>query len=95
MGRPCDVGNHVLRAGRVLYVGGEHYPSAGPREPPSELSRNARLAHAPLSGQQHMIAVSNALLQDAEFGVSVEKSEPLTQRPVDEVIVPVSCSNDT
>jgi hypothetical protein len=42
-----------------------------------------------------MIAVSNALLQDAEFGVSVEKSEPLTQRPVDEVIVPVSCSNDT
>ena len=70
---PRNIGDPVFRAGGVFDVGEQCYASAGLREPALEFTNYARLAHAPLAGQQHMVAFLYPVLQDAELRFSVEE----------------------
>ena len=60
--RSCEAGDHVPLAGCPFDIGEEEDPSLR-LQPPAELSGDARLAHAPLSGQQHVIAVADPRFQ--------------------------------
>ena len=73
VGCASDVGDYVLWAGRVLDVGEQRNPSIGLLEPAPEFLDDAGLSHAPLAGQQYVVAVANALLQDPKFSAAVEE----------------------
>lgn len=73
VGCPRDVGDHILGAGSVLYVGEQRNLSVGVREPAPEFLDDACLAHTPLAAQQHVVAVANALLQDSKLSTTVKE----------------------
>ncbi len=72
MYRPGDARDHILRASRPFDIGKEKDPVLA-LEPSTEFLRDAGLAHASLSRQQHVIAVTNPCLQDPQFAVSTEE----------------------
>ena len=59
---PCYIRDCVFRAGRSLDIGEEEDPTFG-LKPPPELLGNTGLSHAPLSGQQYVVAVADPRLQ--------------------------------
>ena len=69
---PCDVSDRVLRAHRSLNIGEEKDPAIG-FKPVPEFSDNAGLAHTPLTGQQHMVAVTYLRFQYLQLAVAIEK----------------------
>ena len=72
MHRLCDVGDHILRAGRALDIGEEEDPSLG-LEPSPELSSDAGLPHAALAGKQGVIASANPRIQNPQLGFAIEE----------------------
>ena len=69
---PCDICDCVFRAGRSLDVGEEEDPTFS-LKPLPELSGNTSLPHAPLSGQQHVVAVADPRLQYPQLALAIEK----------------------
>ena len=51
-----DVRDYILGAGRALDIGEEKYPALS-LELAAEFSNDTGLSHAPLPGQQHMVAI--------------------------------------
>ena len=72
MHRLCDVGDHILCAGRALDIGEEEDPSLG-LEPSPKLSSDAGLSHAALAGQQCVVAGANPRIQNLQLGLAIEE----------------------
>ena len=67
-----DLCDRVLRAGCALDIGEEEDPAV-PLEPSTELPDDAGLAHAPLAGQQDVIAIPDEVSQYPQFGLAIEE----------------------
>ena len=70
--RFCNVGDYILRAGRAFDICKEEYPSFG-FQPAAEFMGNTGLAHAPLTGQQYVVALADSRFQYLQLGFVVEK----------------------
>ena len=68
----CDIRDGILRAGSPLDIGEEEDPTRG-LEPSPKLSGNTGLSHAPLSGQQYVVAVPDPPFQYLQLGIAIEK----------------------
>ena len=72
MYRPRDIRDRILRAVCSFNIGEEVDPAFG-LEPPPEFLDNTGLSHAPLSGQQNVIAVSDLRFQYLQLAITIEK----------------------
>ena len=72
MGGLYKVGDNVLRAGRVFDIREKERPSLGLKSVPEFLG-DAGLSHAPLSGEQDVVAAANPRFEHLQLGFAVEK----------------------
>ena len=72
MGGLSDTRHGILRTGRALHVGEEKCPVFGLKSA-SKLSDDACLSHAPLAGQEYVIAIFNQPFQDSQIRFAVEE----------------------
>ena len=69
---PGDFRNCILWAGSTLDVREKKDPSLG-LKPRSELTQDACLSHAALSGQQYMVLLANPRLEHFQFPLTVKE----------------------
>ena len=78
----CDIRDRVFGAGRPLDIGEEEDPAFS-LEPAPQFPGNTGLAHAPLSGEKHVVSIPDPVFQYLQLGLPVKKiaaADPAARR---------------